>query len=743
MPIVFNNETREFHLYNENISYIIKILKNNQLGHLYFGKKIHHRASFEHLLKVVGRGMTVCVFENDNDFSLENIKQEYPSYGTTDFRYPAHQIRQENGSRVTNFEFVSYNIFKGKENIKDLPATYVECEEEATSIQIKLYDSVMKTELILNYTIFENHSAIARSARFINNGDEKITITNAMSASFELSDDQFEMVQLSGAWTRERHVKVRPLQPGIQSIYSSKGASSSNHNPFIAIKRKETTENSGEAYAMNLVYSGNFLAQIEVDNFELTRMMIGINPFNFEWELSKGNSFETPEAIMVYSDEGLNKMSQTFHNLYNNFLVRGKWKNKPRPILINNWEATYFDFNEEKIVGIAKKAKELGIEMFVLDDGWFGKRNDDTSSLGDWYVNKEKLPNGIDGLSKKIQELGLKFGLWIEPEMINKESELYRVHPDWVIKTPDRNTSYGRNQFVLDFSRKEVVDYIYSAISALLRTSSVSYVKWDMNRNITEAFSIKLPAERQGEIMHRYILGVYDLYERLISDFPDILFESCSGGGGRFDPGMLYYAPQTWTSDDTDAIERLKIQYGTSFAYPLSSMGSHVSAAPNHQVKRLTSIDTRANVALFGTFGYELDLNKISEAEKAKVIKQVEFCKKYRELIVTGDFYRLISPFEKDYNITSWMVVSKDKKRALVGYYQALNYPNQKLTNLKLVGLDENILYTVKQLNLELYGDEMMNLGLVLSNKPEELGLEINENDINDFISYIFEIEEK
>lgn len=740
MPIIVNQENREFHLYNEEISYIFNVLKNNQLGHLYYGKKIRHRDSFAHLLQLSNRGMTTCVFEGDMEFSLEHIKQEFPSYGTTDFRFPAHQIKQQNGSNITNFEYVGYEIFKGKKKLHGLPATYVDSENQATTIEIMLYDSVIKTEAVLSYTIFEKYAAIARSVRFINKGEEAVYIMNAMSACFELPDDEFQMLHLSGAWARERHIKTRELQPGIQNVYSARGASSSNHNPFIALKRKDTTENIGEVYGMNLVYSGNFLAQVEVDNFGLTRVMIGINPFNFQWVLKQNESFQTPEAVIVYSDRGLNKMSQTYHNLYNNNLIRGKWKNSARPILINNWEATYFDFNEDKILEIARTAKVLGIEMFVLDDGWFGKRNGDTSSLGDWYVNKEKLPNGIDGLAKKIEEMGLKFGLWIEPEMINKESELYRKHPEWTIHTPSRKMSHGRNQFVLDFSRKEVVSYIYGVISEILASAAISYVKWDMNRNITEAFSMELSRDSQGEMMHRYMLGVYDLYESLTTKFPDILFESCSGGGGRFDAGMLYYAPQAWTSDDTDAIERLKIQYGTSLVYPISSMGSHVSAVPNHQVYRSTSIDTRANVAYFGTFGYELDLNKISQEDKNKVLEQTTFYKKHRDLIGNGDFYRLISPFDKDGNTTAWMIVSKDKKQALVGYYQVLSRPNPKYPGFKLVGLDSDILYRVKPLERDMYGDELMNIGIHLNNNPIELGIDIQKVESLDFLSVIFEI---
>ncbi|MDE6357509.1 MAG: alpha-galactosidase, partial [Eubacteriales bacterium] len=446
-----------------------------------------------------------------------------------------------------------------------------------------------------------------RSARFSN---EKFVLTNAMSFSVDLPDYKYEMIELTGAWSRERNVKTRKLEHGTQGIYSMRGCSSGNYNPFIALKRFNTDEFSGEVYGFSLVYSGNFLAQVDVDTYDVARVTLGINPNNFNWTLNNGEEFQTPEVVSVYSDKGLNKMSQTYHTLYRTRLARGYWRDRERPILVNNWEATYFDFNEEKIISLAEKAKELGIELLVLDDGWFGKRNDDTSSLGDWYVNLEKLPNGISGLSKKITDMGISFGLWIEPEMVNKDSDLYRAHPEYMLATPNRNISHGRNQYILDFSKKEVIDYIYTMLEKVISESKISYIKWDMNRCMSEVFSSGMDSEYQGKVMHKYILGVYDLYERLISKFPEILFESCASGGARFDPGMLYYAPQCWTSDNTDAIERLKIQYGTSMVYPLSSIGSHVSAIPNHQVFRNTPIETRANVAYFGTFGYELDLNK-------------------------------------------------------------------------------------------------------------------------------------
>ncbi|MBU3160277.1 alpha-galactosidase [Clostridium frigoris] len=738
MSIIFNEKTKEFHLYNKEISYIFNIMPNSQLGHLYFGKNVKHRDSFEHLFQVEARALTACVFEGDLTFSLEHVKQEYPSYGTTDFREPAFEILQGNGSRITDFKYKSNHIFKGKKKLKGLPATYVENYDEATTLEITLFDDLINAELILSYTIFENYPIITRSARYKNYGNDEIYLTGCMSLSLDLPSDEYEMVQLSGAWSRERYITERKLKPGIQSIYSARGASSANHNPFIALKSLNADEFQGEVYGFSLVYSGNFKAQVEVDAYSVARVTIGINPFGFQWKLDKEEEFQTPEAVLVYSNKGLNYMSQSYHELYRTRLARGQWRDKVRPILVNNWEATYFDFNEDKILNIAKTGKQLGMELFVLDDGWFGKRNDDTTSLGDWVVDKNKLPNGISNLASEIEKMGLKFGLWFEPEMVSKVSELYKNHPDWIISTPNRRVSHGRNQLVLDFSRTDVVDYIYNKMSEILTQSSISYVKWDMNRNITEAFSAKLSAKRQGEVMHRYILGVYDLYERLISKFPDILFESCASGGGRFDAGMLYYAPQAWTSDDTDAVERLKIQYGTSMVYPISCMGAHVSAVPNHQAKRITSLDTRGNVAYFGALGYELDLNKLNDNEKLKIKKQIEFYKKYREIIQKGIFYRLSSPFENDVNYISWMIISKDKNTVIVGRYRILNKPNPGYERLRLVGLDNNKLYKIISTGDKYYGDELMNIGLLINDNFTGFNENFGEIEDGDFNSQIF-----
>ena len=695
MAIIFHKQSKCFHLYNNEVSYIMRIMENGQLENLYYGKKIHDKEDFAYFHDEAMRSqMSVCIPE-PGLLSMQYTRQEYPSYGTGDYRSPAVTIAQENGSRIIDFKYAGHEIYSGKKEILPLPATYVEGKEEAETLEVTLHDNVMDTDLILSYTIYEAYPVITRNTKFVHKGKEKIVLERAMSASVEFLDMDYEMVQLSGGWSRERYVKNRKLEMGIQSIQSLNGTCcGAEHNPFLALKRPHTTESQGEVYGFSLVYSGNYLGQVEVSTFDMTRVMMGINPEDFSWELKSGESFQTPEVVMVYSDKGLNKMSQTYHRLYRKRLMHGEWRDKARPILLNNWEATYFDFNEEKILTIAKKAKEAGVELFVLDDGWFGARNDDYRGLGDWYVNLEKLPDGISGLSKKVEELGLKFGLWVELEMVNKDSDLYRAHPDWIISAPNRFESHARHQNVLDFSRKEVVDYIYEMIATVIRESSISYIKWDMNRYMSEPYSKGRAPGEQGKVMHKYILGVYDLYTRLTTEFPHILFESCASGGARFDPAMLYFAPQTWCSDDTDASERTKIQYGTSYVYPIVSMGSHVSAVPNHQMHRITPIETRANVAYFGTFGYELDLNLLSDAEIETVKKQIAFMKEHRELIqMDGDFYRLLSPFEG--NETAWMVVSSDKTQAVAAFYQRLNKVNASWLRLKLDGLDANTKYEV------------------------------------------------
>lgn len=692
MAIVFHKESRCFHLYNNEVSYIIRIMENEQLEQLYYGKRIHDREDFTYLHEECMRSQMSINVPEPGILSMQYTKQEFPTYGTGDYRSPALTIVQENGSRIVNFTYASHEIYNGKKDILPLPATYVENEDEAQTLEITLHDAVMDTDLILSYTIYEDYPVITRNAKISHKGSEKIVLDKIMSASVEYNDMDYEMVHLSGGWARERYVKTRRLEMGIQSIQSLNGTcSGAEQNPFLALKRPHTTENQGEVYGFSLVYSGNHLGQVEVSTFDMTRVMMGINPEGFSWELAQGESFQTPEVVMVYSDQGLNKMSQTYHRIYRKRLMHGTWRDQARPILLNNWEATYFDFDEEKILNIAKKAKEAGVELFVLDDGWFGARNDDYRGLGDWYVNLEKLPSGISGLSRKVEELGLKFGLWVELEMVNKDSDLYRAHPDWAFAIPGRVPNHSRNQLVLDMTREDVREYLLERLTTIVHDAKIDYVKWDMNRSVCDVYSHMAAQNRNGELYHRYVLGVYDLLERFLAACPDLLLEGCSGGGGRYDAGMMYYSPQIWCSDNTDAINRLSIQYGSSFFYPISTVGSHVSVCPNHQTGRVTPFRTRGDVALAGSFGYEMDLNKISEEEKEMVKEQVAAMHEYYELTHEGLYYRLTGLKKQDF--MAWEFVAKDQSRALLTIVKTDAEGNMLPVHTKVCGLAEDKLY--------------------------------------------------
>ena len=713
MGIIVHEAAGVFHLCNDRISYLMKRMDNGQMGQLYFGRRIRDREDFPHLLERAHRDMAPCVFPGDTTFSLEHLKQEYPAFGTGDMRYPAYEICRENGSRISSFCYRGHRVAGGKPALAGLPAVYAESEDEASTLEIELEDPVRGGKLTLLYTIFEDVPVIVRSARFENEQETPWELNRAMSISLDLPDCRYEMLDLAGASLRERYADFHRLHLGVQSIHSMRGHSSHQFNPFLALKRENGDENTGEVIGISLVYSGNFLAQAEVDTMGTLRVMAGIHPEGFCWCLGKGEQFQTPEAVLVYSDQGLNGMSQVFHKLYRTRLARGYWRDRERPILVNNWEATYMKFDEQTIYGIAKKAKELGIELFVLDDGWFGKRDDDTSSLGDWTPNREKLPGGIQGIARSVTELGMQFGLWFEPEMVSQRSELYQAHPDWILGSSERRLCMGRHQYVLDFSKDEVVEYIGDRMEDILRSSPISYVKWDMNRSISDLFSVGRGREHQGTVYHRQILGIYRLYDRLTRDFPKILFESCASGGGRFDPGILYYAPQGWLSDDTDGAERVKIQYGTSYVYPISSMGNHVSAVPNHQTFRSVPLAARAACAYFGAFGYELDLNLLTKEEQEQVREQVRFVKEHRRFLHTGIFYRLRSPFEE--NEAAWTVVSEDRKQALVAVFRCRQPVNRGYDRLRLAGLCPEWEYTISDRDYCCFGDELMEIGLILS----------------------------
>ena len=716
MAIVYDASSKTFNLSTSKTSYVLKVLDSNHVAHVYWGKKIKAK-NLDYVLRSKNWGSFLTNTDNIDDFMLEMTPQEYPGYGSTDLRTPAVELQFSDGTSATDFRYESHNIYAGKNKLNNLPATYVEDENEAMTLELTLVDSLKNVKLILSYSVFEEFDAITRSVKIINESNEDVNINRVLSANVDFRDSDYELLQLSGAWARERHIIRKEIRSGSQSIESRRGSSSHAQNPFMALVRKDTTEQHGEVYGFSLIYSGNFLANVEVDMYENARAQIGINPFDFTWLLKSKEEFTAPEAVLVYSNEGLTGMSHIYNCLYGKRLCKGKYRDEVRPILINNWEATYFDFNETKIKEIAREATNLGMELFVLDDGWFGKRDDDNSSLGDWFVNEEKLKGGLNKLATEINKMGLQFGLWFEPEMVSPISELYKEHPDWCIHIPGRNRSEARRQLILDYSREDVCNYIIEKISEVLSSAPISYVKWDMNRNMSEIGSAKLPANRQREVAHRYILGLYKVLEEITTRFPDVLFESCSGGGGRFDPGMLYYMPQTWTSDNTDAIERLKIQFGTSMVYPNASIGCHVSAVPNHQVDRITPIETRGVVAMSGNFGYELDITKLPESEKEIIKEQVKLYKEIRETIQFGKCYRLSSPFEN--NDVAWMFISKDCEEIIVSFVRTLAKPNSKFISLKLVGLDESSKYEILGENIIVGGDELMNIGL---NVPELKG---------------------
>ena len=730
--ILFHESSRQFHLFNDQISYIIEVMDNGQLANLYYGPAIRDRQSFTYLRERFGQHLDAGTAPTSL-LTLQFTRQEYPAYGTGDFRYPAYRIRQEKGSLISGFVYESHQIFSGKKEILPLPSTYAETED-ADSLEITLFDAVTQTRMMLSYTLFRHLPVIARHTTFTQVGQTPVSLPIAMSLCLDLPDMDWQMLHLTGAWGRERQLRQRDLAIGTQSIASLRGASSAEHNPAFLLKRSHTTEFAGEAIGFALIYSGSFLGQAEVSSYEESRVLLGIHPENFDWQLNTGESFTTPEAVLVYSAQGMNALSQSFHALFHNHLTRSRWRNRPRPILLNNWEATEMNFDEAKILKIAAKAKAAGVELFVLDDGWFGTRNDDRQGLGDWFVNTEKLPDGIKGLSEKINAMGLSFGLWIEPEMVNKNSRLYAAHPDWLMVDPERPASPSRHQFVLDFSRAEVVNAVFAMLDDIIGNANIAYIKWDMNRYITECYSNHTPAADQGKVMHRYILGVYDLYRRLTEKYPDILFESCASGGARFDAGILAFAPQAWCSDNTDAIDRCRIQYGTSLFYPVSSMGAHVSAVPNHQTGRSVPLSTRANVAYYGAFGYELDLNEISEADFNEVKKQIAFYKEARPVFQYGTFYRLLSPFAEGGH-TAWISVAPEQKTAYASYYQTLGEVYQRGFRLRLAGLCPAQKYRVRApyYDREHFGDELMNAGLLIDRRIlQHLG--------GDFTSLLFEI---
>ena len=735
MSIHVNEEHKLFHLQTAKTSYIFKILENGNAGQLYYGPQIPVKKDYPNLASREEHDCTNTLTVDQSDFQLELIKQDYAGLGKGDYRYPAYQITYPNGSRTSEFEYTGYEVADGKERLKNMPSAFDDQGDDSQTLTVTFKDELANLVLQLHYTVFEKEDVIVRSATFINHGQEAVTLDRALSLQLDLPDHDYDMLQFSGSWARERHLIRTPLRSGIQSIGSLRVASSHQQNPFFALARPHTDNHQGSAFGFNFIYSGNFIDSVEVDQFDTTRVLVGINPDDFGWKLANGESFQTPEAVMTYTSDGLNQMSQQLGAFYQDHLINQHFAHQDRPILINNWEATFMDFNEAKLMKIVDQADKLGIEMFVLDDGWFGHRDDDKSSLGDWFVDQKKFSNGISGFADRVHDKGMKFGLWFEPEMISIDSKLYEKHPDWMIATPGRQGTPARNQYVLDITRQEVVDYLFEHMSAIIKQTKLDYIKWDMNRNITEMYGAKLPADQQLEFPHRYILGVYQLYARLTEAFPKVLFESCASGGGRFDLGMMYYAPQAWCSDDTDAVERIKIQDGTSYGYTQNMWGAHVSAVPNDQVGRLTSLDTRAAVAYFGDFGYELDITKMAADELATIKKQVAFYKQYRHLFQFGKFYRLDNPDTNNDNVYGWQVVNEDRSEAILTRFQILNGANPAYIRVYFAGLDPEATYTVNDGEEHFSGAELMNAGYFV---PRIMDRTKPEKDPSDFSSRLF-----
>ena len=658
------------------------------LFHTYYGPNVGN-TDMSYLGRTIDRGFSGNPEGiDDRGFSLDTQLLEYPGYGTGDYRDYCLRVVYPDGSQVTNLKYVSHEILEGKYALEGLPAVYAD-DSEAQTLEVVLEDRVTGVQAVLLYSVLPEYDIITRSVRIVNASSGHISVKKLAPACLDMVGGQYDFITFYGRHAMERNMQRMPVGHGVQKIGSLRGSSSHQYNPAVIMAEHEATEDAGGCYAMAFVYSGGFQSEAGQDQYYQTRLLMGFSEEQFAYPLSAGEEFQSPEVIMSYSSEGLARLSQNLHRCMRTHLCRGKYKEVVRPILLNSWEASYFDFTGKSLLKLASEAAKLGIEMFVLDDGWFGKRDSELRGLGDWKVNEEKLGCTLGELIGKINDMGLKFGIWIEPEMVNEDSDLYREHPDWAFVIPGRRPNRSRHQLVLDFSRKEVVDHIYNQICSVLDQGNVEYIKWDMNRSIADVYSAT--ADSQGRVLHDYVLGLYDFLERLVNRYPNILIEGCSGGGGRFDAGMLYYTPQIWCSDNTDPIDRLEIQYGTSFIYPASCVGSHVSASPNHQTERVTPMKTRGTVALAGTFGYELNLNELSEEEKAEIRRQIAEYKKFAALVQRGLYYRLTNP-QTD-NQGAWEFVSEDQKEALVQVVGIKKHANMTVDYIKVKGLKENTMY--------------------------------------------------
>ena len=725
MAVTYYENNRIWKLDTAHTSYVIGLSPEGYVGHVYYGAHLHGAVS-SRILRMEEPPFTPSVNDREKSTFLDSFPMEYPAGGIGDYRESALEVRNAQGFTCCELLFDSYTVMEGKPSLPGLPASFG-TSEEVTTLQILCRDPYLPLSVTLSYSVFPQEDMITRSVKVTYEAlseegkhgtgalpeDNPLYLEKVFSASMDMDQRDFEVLTLTGSWAKERHIQRLPLGYGRQNAASVRGCSSHQEHPFLALVTPETTQETGEVYAMSFVYSGNFLAQAELSHYDKVRMSMGIHPQSFCWKLLPGESFQSPEVVMTWSGEGLGKMTRSYHDFWRRHLIRSVWKEQPRPVLINNWEATYFDFNAEKLIAIARKAHECGIEMLVMDDGWFGCRNNDDNSLGDWTVNEAKLGCSLGEMVEKIHSIGMKFGIWFEPEMISPDSDLYRAHPDWAIQVPGRVNTQSRAQYVLDLSRREVLDYVYEAVAGLLRKVPIDYVKWDMNRQISNLGSAVLPPDRMGELFHRYILGVYELQEKLVTEFPELLLENCAGGGGRFDPGMLYYSPQIWCSDDTDALERLRIQEGTMLVYPVSAMGSHVSDCPNHQSGRMIPFATRALVAQCGTFGYELDITKIPEEDRAQIPAQVERFHLIQELNQKGDYYRIQS-WDERHPLDVWEIAAKDGSRALLTVVQVLAQPQQHSKAVRMRHLVPDAVYQLEGTDETYTGEELMNCGFLV-----------------------------
>lgn len=693
MSVLYDETRKMFRLDTDHTSYVIAITEAGYAAHLYYGKRVSHFPDAKLLRQ--DEYPAPDVLPREKLTYLNALPFEYPTDGVGDFRPGALCVRNAKGQPGCELFYAFHTVTEGKEGLPGLPASFPGEEQGVESLSLVLTDPALSLTVTLLYSVFPKEDVITRSVMVRNDGESSLVLEKVLSASLDMDDRNFEAISLNGNWARERHICRRPVGFGQTIVRSIRGESSHQENPFLALCTPDTGEEQGEVYGLLLMYSGNHMESAEKNQFGFMRLSSGIHPDGFCWNLVPGETFAAPEVICTYSGEGLGRMTRNYHDFIREHVIRSPWKKKPRPVLINNWEATYFDFDGEKIYALAKEAKKSGIEMLVLDDGWFGHRNDDNSSLGDWKVNESKI-GSLAELSRRIHGLGMKFGLWFEPEMISVDSDLYRAHPDWALQVEGRTPTLSRNQLVLDLSRKEVRDTVYGEIHSVLQNAEIDYIKWDMNRNLTNIGGIGTGREGQTELLHRYVLGVYEMQERLITDFPDLLLENCSGGGARFDAGMLYYSPQIWCSDDTDAIERLRIQEGTALVYPMSAMGAHVSKCPNEQIGRTTPFDTRANVALAGTFGYELNLADLPEEDRKKIPEQVERYHRYHALIADGDYYRLHTWTDAE-PYDCWMNAAKDGSEALVTYVQVLGRPSTNSAKVFLRGLLPDARYEIQE----------------------------------------------